>query len=274
MSEPDVLYAVRGSVAVVTLNRPNKLNAWTLSMGDLVADAMRRAEDDPAVRVILFTGAGRGFCAGADMELLGSIAGGEHEGGAPRDLFQGPNFNDAREDFRKTYTYFPAVRKPIVGAINGAAAGLGMVLALYCDIRIASEQARFSTAFARRGLISEHGISWILPKIVGLGHAMELLLSGRTIDAAEALRIGLVSQTLPAEGFAEAAIKYAAELATYSSPRSTAVIKRLVYNALFETLGEATDAANLEMIQSFLCQDFQEGIAHFLEKRPPAFTGQ
>ena len=272
-----IRYDVEDGVATVTLNRPDKLNAWTAQMEKEVQAAMARAEADDEVRVIVLTGAGRGFCAGADLQDLGKVAGAASAAELERvlkDRFVGPQRADARPDFQKTYSYFPAIGKPIIGAINGSAVGLGFVIALYCDLRFASDQARFSTAFSRRGLIAEHGISWMLPRLVGVSNALDLLFSARMIDAAEALRIGLVSRVLPQAEFMDGVRAYAKELATAVSPRSLRVMKKQVYEALFQTLAEATDAANVEMMKSFGSADFREGVAHFLEKRPPAFTGK
>ncbi len=278
MAYEEILYEVSEHVATVTLNRPTKLNAWTMKMEKEVAAAVHLAEQDTDVRVIVLTGAGRGFCAGADMANLDGLA---RSGGDGEKLKQvlsehlkGTRREGARADFQKTYSYLPAIEKPVLGAINGAAAGLGLVVALYCDIRFASDQAKFSTAFARRGLIAEHGISWTLPRLVGISNALDLLFSARLIDAAEALRIGLVNRVIPQDQFAAEVRKYAVELAHVASPRSMRVIKRQVYDAQFQTLAEAIDVANQEMIKSFTSEDFKEGVAHFLEKRPPAFSGR
>ena len=281
MGYAEVLYEVKDRVATVTLHRPDKLNAWTAQMGREVRAAMTEAGRDEAVRVIVLTGAGRGFCAGADMGLLAGLAG----AGAPTEdaaqVLRRENGeaaaaagDDTRPDFRGPYAYFPTIPKPIIGALNGATAGLGLVVALYCDLRLASDAAVFTTAFARRGLVAEHGISWMLPRLVGLPHALDLLLSARKIDAGEALRMGLVSQVLPQAGFAAGVTAYARELADLVSPRSMAVIKRQVWEAQFQTLDEAMGVAAEEMRRSFSSADFKEGVAHFLEKRPPSFTGR
>lgn len=269
MSYQDILYQVEDGVAVVTLNRPDRLNAWTGQMHTEVRAAMRVAADDPAVKVIVLTGAGRGFCAGADMNALQGIEAGTREA-----VIDAPFDPNAPEDFRKTYSYFPSVPKPIIGAINGACAGLGMVMALYTDIRFAADNAVFTTAFSRRGLIAEHGISWLLPRLVGFAHAADLLFSARRVSAVEAERIGLVNRVMEADGFMGEVMAYARMLATEVSPRSMAVMKREIWGAQFQSLGDAIETANADMQASFASADFKEGVAHFVEKRAPAFTGR
>ena len=195
--------------------------------------------------------------------------------GTPTDSELDPdNTFDARPDFRKRYTYLQAIPKPVIAAINGPAAGIGMIMALYCDIRFASEKARFSTAFSRRGLIAEHGVSWILPRIVGLSNAMDLLFSARLIDAREALSMGLVNRVIPEEKFMEEVSDYATMLATQVSPRSVNIMKKQIYEAQFQTLEEAAMSADKALLSSLLSLDFKEGVAHFLEKRKPEFTGR
>jgi enoyl-CoA hydratase/carnithine racemase len=278
MAYEQILYEVADYLATLTLNCPGKLNAWTPAMELEVRDALTRADMDNSVRVIILTGAGRGFCAGADMQNLDAVAGNpEVRRGVEQRLAAGTanaQRADIRMDFQKTYSYFPAISKPIIAALNGPTVGLGFVLALYCDLRFVSDQAKLGTAFSRRGLIAEHGISWLLPRLIGVSNALDLLYSARLIDAAEALRMGLVSRVLPHADFLNEVRAYARDLATQVSPRSLRVIKHQVYSALFQTLGEAIDEANTQMLQSFRCADFQEGVAHFLEKRPPRFTGQ
>lgn len=278
MDGEETLYEVSGRVATITLNRPEKLNAWTEAMEKEVRAAMMEAEGDGGVRAIVLTGAGRGFCAGADMSLLKTVASqglARQRGGEfLRNTESGAGGNGVRADFQKKYSYFPSLTKPVIGAVNGPAVGLGFILTLYCDLRFASETARFGTAFARRGLIAEYGVAWLLPRLVGVANALDLLLSARLIDAAEALRMGLVNRVLPQEGFLDGVRAYALDLADGVSPRSMKVIKRQVYNALFQTLGEAFETAEEEMAASLQCEDFKEGVAHFLEKRAPDFQGR
>ena len=290
MQNQEILYSVANRVATITLNRPDKLNAWTAVMEKEVRSAMENAERDEDVRVIVLTGAGRGFCAGADMSLLSAVA--EH-GFVDRNREDQKSENQNRKDhgrddqsreaamrdgvrldFQKRYSYFPVIGKPVIAAINGPVVGLGLVITLYCDLRLASDAARFSTTFARRGLVAEYGMAWMLPRIVGIANALDLLFSARTIDAAEALRIGLVNRILPQESFLEKVHEYARELASTVSPRSLRIIKRQVYEAMFQPLAEAFDVSVNEMMASFKTEDFKEGVAHFVEKRPPAFSGR
>lgn len=278
MAYETILYETGNYVATIALNRPERLNAIIGQLEEDLLSALRRAEESDDVRVIVLTGAGRAFCAGADMKNLD--AGSQTDWSQltvnewiESNLPQRPR-PSVRGDFQKTYSYFPAITKPIIGAINGYAIGLGFVLPLYCDIRIASDKAKFGTAFAQRGLIAEHGISWMLPRLVGISNALDLLYSARIIEAEEALHMGLVSRVVPHDSLMEEVGEYATGLATRVSPRSLKVIKREVYNALFQTLEEAISIANVDMVDSFACEDFKEGIAHFLEKRPPKFTGK
>ena len=281
MPTQETLYTIANRVATITLNRPDKLNAWTALMESEVRSHMEKAEQDDEVRVIVLTGAGRGFCAGADMSLLSAVA---ERGLDSRDLDDrgrepvsrdGANRREGvSPDFQKKYSYFPAIGKPVIAAINGPVVGLGLVITLYCDLRLASDASRFSTTFARRGLIAEYGMAWTLPRIVGIANALDLLFSARIIDAPEALRIGLVNRVFPQETFLDKVQESAQELASTVSPRSLRIIKRQVYEAISQPLAEAFDISVREMMACFRTEDFKEGVAHFVQKRPAAFTGK
>src|SRR3974377_1565586 len=243
MPNQETLYGVADRVATITFNRPDKLNAWTARMESEVRSAIENAERDDNVRVIILTGAGRGFCAGADMSLLSAVAEqGRVDQGREQVLHQCTSRREGvPPDFQKRYSYFLAIGKPIIAAINGPVVGLGLVIALYCDLRMASDAARFSTTFARRGLVAEYGMALMLQQIVGLANALDLLFSARTIDATEALRMGLVNQVFPQTAFLEKVHEYAQNLASTVSPRSLRVIKRQVYEAMAQPLSEAFD---------------------------------
>src|SRR6204780_4612590 len=235
MPNQETLYNVADRVATITLNRPDKLNAWAAVMEGEVKAAMRDAERDENVRVIVLTGAGRGFCAGADISLLSTVGTkGLDSAQRPQAVQpQGGTVEGIRADFQKKYSYFPAITKPVIAAINGPIVGLGLVIALYCDLRFASDGARFGTAFARRGLIAEYGMAGLLPRLGGPANALDLLFSARMIDAAEALRMGLVNQVFPRETFHAKVREYAVDLASNVSPRSLRGIKRQVDDAMF-----------------------------------------
>ena len=271
----DLLYEVTGGIAVISLNRPEVLNAYTMAMGQSLKAAVAAAVADGTVRVIVLTGAGRGFCAGADMSLLsGASQGGQRiTADAPPEQPIPPT-GSQRADFRMPHSYFPTIPKPIVGAINGPCAGLGFVVSLYCDMRFAAHSAVFTTSFAQRGLIAEHGVSWILPRLVGLPNSADLLYSARKIRADEALRMGLVQRVFPDGELIAGTREYLKGIVNDVSPRSVAVMKRQIWEGLFQTLSEATVVGNYEMQRSFDSTDFKEGVAHFLEKRAARFTGQ
>ncbi|GIW40810.1 MAG: enoyl-CoA hydratase [Candidatus Binatia bacterium] len=269
----EILYEVEDGVATVTLHRPEKLNAWTLRMGAEVRHALWSAERDDAVRAVVVTGAGRAYCAGADMDLLRSLGSGEGAEPLPEDL-RVPEDPSSPPVFRGEYSYPLGMTKPVLAAVNGVAAGLGFSYMLYYDIRIASERARFGALFARRGLVAEHGTAWLLPRLVGLGNACEILFSGRWVEAEEARRLGLVQAVVPHDELLPYVRNYARELATECSPRSLRIMKRQLYGALFQDLGEAMREADREMVASFSSEDFREGVLAFLEKRPPRFRGR
>jgi enoyl-CoA hydratase/carnithine racemase len=270
VSYQHILYDVSEKIATITLNRPDRMNAWTPIMERDVRDAMETAAADEDVRVIVLTGSGRAFCAGADMEAL--------KGLDPDDVRRAQNLPpfdmNRRPDWQARYAYYPSIPKPVIGMLNGATAGIGLVHALYCDLRFAADNTVFTTSFARRGLIAEHGISWMLPRIVGHANALDLLMSARRVSSEEALRIGLVNRLYPSEQLREQTYAYARDLADFVSPSATAVIKRQLYDVPFQTLSEATIDANREMVAALRGSDFREGVASFMEKRPPRFTGK
>lgn len=256
-----LLYGVSNHIATITLHNPEQRNAFGSVMEAELRAALGRAGSDDDVRVIVLTAHGKTFCVGADMSALQSV-----------DDAVLPDPGDFEGNFGHRLTYILSTPKPMIAAINGSVAGVGLSIAAYCDVRFMVETAKLTTAFSRLGLVAEHGLSWMLPKLIGPMNALDLLMTGRTVTAAEAERLGLV-RVLPAETFMENVMTFANQLATLSSPRSTSIIKRQVYEGLFQDLGEATGAALLEELKSFKCEDFKEGVAAFVERRPPAFTG-
>jgi enoyl-CoA hydratase/carnithine racemase len=258
MTDDVVLSESRGAVRLLTLNRPDRLNAWTGALEQRYFALLDEAEADPDVRVIVVTGAGKGFCAGADMDMLQGIGEAGGATGAPAKHY--PPY------------YATTLNKPVIAAINGACAGIGLVHAMMCDIRFAASGAKFTTAFARRGLIAEHGVSWVLPRLIGPAKAMDVLLSGRVFLAEEAEDLGMVNKVFAPEELLDETIAYAKDLAANSSPSSMAVMKRQVWTALTQSLPEATREADRQMARSLREADFKEGVASFVEKRPPAFN--
>jgi enoyl-CoA hydratase/carnithine racemase len=259
-----VLYELReAGVAVLTLNRPERMNAWGGGLATAFYSYLDRTEADPNVRAVVVTGSGRAFCAGADMGDLSTIGNTTVEAAGDADV--GKLVGERHPHFVMT------LRKPIVAAINGACAGIGLTQALMCDVRFAAEGAKFTTSFARRGLIAEYGISWILPRVVGWGAALDLLLSGRVFDADEAAALGLVKEVVPANEFLARAIGYAEDIAANCAPSSLAVIKQQVYADTMRDVFEASAVAEKLMGESMLRPDLIEGITSFFEKRPPHF---
>ena len=276
MEYEQILYETADGIATLTLNRPEKLNAWTLRMGAEVQHAFKRADGDDAVRVIIITGAGKGYCAGADMNMLQGLQGGGETDLGAGDATLAPDADDQSVPaaFRGAYSYPLALHKPVIAAVNGVAAGLGLSYMLYYDMRIASDRARFGTVFARRGLVAEHGSAWLLPRLIGMAHACDLLFSGRIINADEALRMGLVNRVVPHESLMPAVRDMATEMVQHSSPRSLRIMKRQLYGDLSVDLGASMQEADAEMVASSTTEDFREGVASFLQRRPPRFTGR
>lgn len=251
-----LLIEKRGRVAILTFNRPERNNAITPAMRDHYFDLLEECRDDPGVRAIVLTGAGKSFSVGADVEGLKSS--GEH------------TIARIRQPGRPVH-FALSIPKPIICAINGGCAGVSLVHALCCDLRFAASGAKMTTAFARRGLVAEYGISWLLPRLVGQSRALDLLLSARVVTAEEAERIGLVNAVFPRDELVDKAVDYAADLAENCSPASMAVIKRQLYADYDETLDDAAASALSEMVESFRRPDVREGAASFIERRKAEF---
>src|SRR5262245_4200687 len=273
MTYEQILYDVTDAIATITLNRPEKLNAWTMRLGGEVRHAMFRADRDPAVRVIVVTGAGKGYCAGADMDMLQGLGRGSGVDTVP-DALRVDFDPSLPEEFRGDYSYPLGLTKPVIAAVNGVAAGLGISYMLYYDLRFASDRARFGFLFPRRGLIAEHGSAWILPRLVGMAHACDLLYSGRLVSAEEACAMGLVNRVVPHDELLPSVRAYATSLATECSPRSLRIMKRQLHATGFTDLATAIRDADREMVACFGTEDLREGVASFVERRPPRFTGR
>jgi enoyl-CoA hydratase/carnithine racemase len=268
VSEADdaVLYeATDSGVAIVTFNRPDRLNAWGPDIAAAFYAAIDRAESDHAIRVIVLTGRGRGFCAGAYLGAPDSVANmGETMARAEK--------TDLAELVGERPPHFvTTLRKPVIAAINGACVGIGLTQALMCDVRFAAAGAKFGAVFARRGLIAEFGISWILPRLTSMAVALDLLLSGRTFLAEEAAELGLVKEVVAADDLMKRVLEYAENMAANCSPASMAVIKRQVYGDSTRDVVDATARAEVLLHEAMPRPDVIEGITSFLEKRPPQF---
>jgi enoyl-CoA hydratase/carnithine racemase len=254
--EEIVLYDVDdGGVATITLNRPERRNGWNPVMERRFYAVLDEAATDGRVRAAVLTGAGKTFCPGLDSERLDQVA------GRGLDL-------TGRTSFGRTRA-FP---KPLIGAINGGAAGIGLVQALMCDVRFASRTARMSTSFARRGLPAEHGLSWLLPRLIGLERAMDLLLSARTFDAEEAQRLGLVGYVTEPEELLPAALEYAHDIAANCAPMALSLIKHQVLTDLDSDYRGALSRSYRTASFAAATADCREGVDAFLAKRPPAFA--
>lgn len=267
----DIRYEVRDPVAVITMNRPDRLNAFTNRMLAEIRHAFAAAERDPNVVGIVLTGAGRGFCAGMDMGALDSMASGGDARDDLRHLAAEPGDPGMGEQFGVAFSYLLSIRKPVIAAVNGACAGLGFVFALLADMRFVERQAKFTTAFAERGLIAEHGASWLLPRLIGSGKALDLLWSARKFDGVEADRLGLAERLCETGESLSTAVAYIEDLATRVSPTSLRVMKAQVYRHLNMPLGDSLRESNHWMDESLAREDFREGVRSFLERRPPTF---
>ena len=270
----EILYEVKDPVATITLNRPDKLNALTgRTMAELrhaVADAEQRSD----VVGIVITGAGRGFCAGLDMNTLQAISAGDSSAMGSGDVeSSNPGDSSMGSEYQLgPFTYLLTVRKPVIAAVNGACAGLGFSLAIFSDMRFASEKAVFTTVFSHRGLVAEHGNSWMLPRLIGPGRALDVLWSGRKFDGAEALQLGIANRVTSPDTLVEEASEYIRTLAATCSPTSIMHMKQQVYRQLNQQLGEAMRETNRLQDESSRWPDLKEGVASFMERRPPKFN--
>ncbi|MDA8046638.1 MAG: enoyl-CoA hydratase-related protein [Actinomycetota bacterium] len=251
-----VLRETDAGVLLLTLNRPERNNAWTIEMEHEYFEALAQAAADAEVRAIVVTGTGKSFCPGLDMQILAE------SGATGKPLTDQP---------RRPMTFARSVPKPVIAAINGACAGIGMVQACSADLRFVARGAKLATSFARRGLPAENALAWILPRLVGTGAAMDLLLSGRTLQAEEAAGIGLAERLCEPETVVADAIEYAKDLAAHCSPRAMAAIKRQVWQD-WEGTAEQSRQTSLALMEA-LRSEMKEGSASFVEKRPPAFPG-
>lgn len=267
----EILYEVKDPVATIELNRPEKLNAITYTMLDELRHAAAQAERDERVVGIVITGSGRGFSAGLDMQSLSETAAAGQTEQQQSGLAAQPGDPGMGPDFQLGFAYLLSVRKPLIAAINGPCAGLGFSIAMLCDLRFASEKAVFTTSFAQRGLVAEHGMSWILPRLIGPSRALDLLWSARRVDAAEAERLGIVNRVVAPDRLLPEVRDYVEFLAKSCSPTSLKVMKQQVYRHLMQPLGDALRETNMLMDESLQRPDFGEGVKSFLERRPPKF---
>ena len=260
-----VIYEVTATgVAVMTLNRPDRLNTWGGDIATAFYAGLDRAEEDPDVRVIVLTGRGRAFCAGAQLGSMGNVA---------ESIEQTDEGKLASLVGDRQPQHLTTLCKPVIAAINGSCVGIGLTQALMCDVRFAAAGAKFAASFARRGLIAEYGVSWILPRLTGWGVALDLLLSGRTFLADEAAELGLVKEVVPPEQLMTRAMAYAEDIAQNCSPASMAVIKRQAYGDAMREVADSSSRSEVLLQRSLQLPDVIEGITSFLEKRSPSFPG-
>lgn len=266
-------YGVADEIATITLNRPQRMNAWTGRMDTEYRWLLAEADHDPLVRAIVITGAGRAFCAGADSRALeGHIAKGRYDPGTSDDLAK-PGYG-VRPEFDTDYAYHFGLTKPVIAAINGPAAGGGFLLACYADLRFAATGAKLTTSHGKLNLPAEYGISWLLPRMIGLTRANDLLLSSRVVLAEEALAMGLVNAVVPPDELLPYTYNYVHNLIVTVSPESLKVTKQQIYTDLHRDVRAAVAHSREQLERMTTEPDFAEGVAAFMEKRLPRWSKQ
>ncbi len=269
----EIIYEVDDAVAVITMNRPETLNALTDRTQAEIRHALDQSERNEDIVGTVLTGAGRGFCSGVDMNALGAMSeAGRRLGDSYADLAADPGNPDNDPNFEIGAAYFLGLRKPLIAAINGACAGLGFSYAVFCDLRFVDRTARFATAFSQRGLIAEHGVSWMLPRLIGPANTLDILWSGRRFDGEEAGHIGLANRVCETGECVADAVAYLREISQAAAPNSLMMMKKQIYRHLNAELRAAMVESNGWMDESLARGDFKEGVASFVERRAPNFS--
>ncbi len=276
-----ILYECQNGVVTITFNRPEKLNALTPAMLNQFFGTVGRAAADPEARVIVITGAGRSFCAGLDLSVIGTGVSGtiDPNGAADHDTLAPAQWGDdvgpsLERYYARGWNRLITSRKPTIAAINGPAFGWGFILALHCDIRFAAKSAMMNATFARLGVPAEKGSGWLLARLLGSARALDLLYTARRIDGTEAERLGIANAVLEDDALMAHVTAYAAQIASNSAPRALAAMKAQVWTAMDDSYDEAFDAADHEQDLATKTEDFREGVASYREKRAPKFRGQ
>ncbi|MEC8074866.1 MAG: enoyl-CoA hydratase-related protein [Pseudomonadota bacterium] len=268
----EIRYEVEENVATITINRPEQLNALTDLTQAEIRHALQQSEINPEVIGTVLTGEGRGFCSGVDMNALGGMSeAGKRLGNSYEHLAARPGNPQGDSNYESSPAYFLGLRKPLIAAINGAAAGLGFSYATFCDMRFMAKSAKIVTSFAPRGLIAEHGTSWMLPKLVGPSNALDMNWSSRKINGEEAFRLGYANRLCEDGECVVDAQQYLKDIAQTSAPMSIMMMKRQIYKHLSKELGDAMNESNVWMDESLARSDFKEGVASFVERRSPRF---
>lgn len=266
-------FAVEDRIATLTLHRPERLNSWTGRMHTEYRHLLARAEEDPEVRAVIVTGSGRGFCAGADTSALEShVERGGYDPGTPEDLAR-PGYG-VRPEFDADFAFQFGMKKPIIAAINGPAAGVGFVIACYADLRFAVPGAKLTTAHGKLNLPAEYGLSWLLPRLIGLTRANDLLLSSRIFLSDEAMELGLLNGLFPADELMPRTLEYVRRLLDSVSPGSLAASKRQIYTDQHRDVGASVGEANALIAEMMKSADYREAVAAWREKRPPNWRGE